>query len=139
MKKSYRQASAIGIQVIIIVFALFPVDRFSRDVDVMIDIQVILIVFALFSVDRFSRDVDVMDLAVARLLRMVLQTFMTLIVVLVVICYSTPIFLVVVVPTLIIYILAQVCREEIQELYNRYFLPQQICFRRLALADIFGW
>ncbi|RUS91376.1 hypothetical protein EGW08_000893 [Elysia chlorotica] len=70
--------------------------------------------------NRFSRDVDVFDLALGRLVRLVFQYFFTLIVTVVIISYSTPIFLVVVVPTVLLYIL-----------FQRFYIPSSRQLRRL--------
>ncbi|RUS82077.1 hypothetical protein EGW08_010154, partial [Elysia chlorotica] len=74
--------------------------------------------------NRFSRDVDVLDFSISRQLRLVLQTFFNLIVILVIISYSTPIFLVVTAPVMIIYIL-----------FQRFYIPSSRQFRRLESAS----
>ncbi|GFR90425.1 multidrug resistance-associated protein 1 [Elysia marginata] len=74
--------------------------------------------------NRFSRDVDVLDFSISRQLRLVLQTFFNLIVILVIISYSTPVFLVVVAPVMVIYIL-----------FQRFYIPSSRQFRRLESAS----
>ncbi|KAK3802039.1 hypothetical protein RRG08_064632 [Elysia crispata] len=74
--------------------------------------------------NRFSRDVDVLDFSISRQLRLVLQTFFNLVVILVIISYSTPIFLVVVAPVMVIYIL-----------FQRFYIPSSRQFRRLESAS----
>ncbi|CAG5132940.1 unnamed protein product, partial [Candidula unifasciata] len=57
--------------------------------------------------NRFSRDVDVLDVGMSRQVRMCLQFLSTIISVVVVISYTTPIFLAVVIPILIVYVFFQ--------------------------------
>ncbi|BFZ17594.1 hypothetical protein BsWGS_20633 [Bradybaena similaris] len=57
--------------------------------------------------NRFSRDVDVLDVGMSRQVRLMLQTLATLVSIIVVISYTTPIFLAVVVPIMIVYVLFQ--------------------------------
>ncbi|BFZ17596.1 hypothetical protein BsWGS_20635 [Bradybaena similaris] len=57
--------------------------------------------------NRFSREVDVLDVGISRQVRLTLHTLSNLISIIVVISYSTPIFIAVVVPITICYILFQ--------------------------------
>ncbi|XP_005091940.1 canalicular multispecific organic anion transporter 2 [Aplysia californica] len=70
--------------------------------------------------NRFSADVDQMDSAMSRLMRMVLQAFCNIIAILIVISYTAPIFLAVVIPMAFIYYLAQ-----------KFYMPSSRQFRRL--------
>ncbi|XP_059139698.1 multidrug resistance-associated protein 1-like isoform X2 [Physella acuta] len=70
--------------------------------------------------NRFSRDVDVLDSNLARQVRMVLQTLSQMLSIVIVITYTTPIFLALVVPILIIYVL-----------FQKFYIPSSRQFRRL--------
>ncbi|GFO38358.1 multidrug resistance-associated protein 1 [Plakobranchus ocellatus] len=70
--------------------------------------------------NRFSREVDVLDVLFARQLWTVLHTFLSLVITVVIISYTTPIFLVVIPPILIVYIMVQ-----------RFYIPSSRQFRRL--------
>ncbi|GFO38362.1 canalicular multispecific organic anion transporter 1 [Plakobranchus ocellatus] len=74
--------------------------------------------------NRFSRDVDVLDFSISRQLRLVLQTFFNLLVIVAIISYSTPIFLVVIAPVMVVYIL-----------FQRFYIPSSRQFRRLESAS----
>uniref|UniRef100_A0A2C9KB02 ABC-type glutathione-S-conjugate transporter n=1 Tax=Biomphalaria glabrata TaxID=6526 RepID=A0A2C9KB02_BIOGL len=70
--------------------------------------------------NRFSRDVDVLDSNLSRQLRMVLQTFSSILGIVIVISYTTPIFLAVVAPIFVIYVL-----------FQKFYIPSSRQFRRL--------
>ena len=63
-------------------------------------------------INRFSKDIYLIDEAIPRSLRMFLSVSFSVLSTIVVISYSTPIFLAVVVPLAIVYILTQVCSTE---------------------------
>ncbi|CAG5129177.1 unnamed protein product, partial [Candidula unifasciata] len=70
--------------------------------------------------NRFSRDVDVLDVGMSRQVRLCLQTLSNLISIIVVISYTTPIFLAVVVPILIVYVF-----------FQKFYIPSSRQIRRL--------
>ncbi|CAL1533104.1 unnamed protein product, partial [Lymnaea stagnalis] len=70
--------------------------------------------------NRFARDVDVLDSNLSRQLRMVLQTLSTIVGIVIVISYTTPIFLAVVAPIFIVYVL-----------FQKFYIPSSRQFRRL--------
>jgi ABC-type bacteriocin/lantibiotic exporter with double-glycine peptidase domain len=59
--------------------------------------------------NRFSRDIETIDNVLPSLVRSWLNTFFTAISTVIVISYSTPIFLAVVIPLLVVYYFIQVC------------------------------
>ena len=59
-------------------------------------------------INRFSRDVDMVDSSMARLVRMFFQQLFTVLSVLVVITYTTPVFIGAAVPLMLVYYLVQV-------------------------------
>lgn len=61
--------------------------------------------------NRFSRDIETVDNVVPQQMRNWMQTFLTAISTVIIISYSTPIFLSVVVPLFIVYYLVQVSNE----------------------------
>lgn len=60
-------------------------------------------------VNRFSRDVETTDSTLPMVLRMWLNMFFSTLSTFAVISYSTPLFLTVIIPVLIFYVLVQVC------------------------------
>lgn len=72
--------------------------------------------------NRFSRDVDIVDSTMPRLVRMFSQQLFTVLSVLVVISYTTPVFVAAVFPVVIIYYLLQVgCFYTIEFFYWIFF------------------
>ncbi|RXG67819.1 hypothetical protein Avbf_03950 [Armadillidium vulgare] len=71
---------------------------------------------------RFSKDIDTMDMALPRSLLDLSFMFFEVIAPLWVICYATPIFIAVLIPTMILYYFVQKTFIEFKELINNRLL-----------------